>query len=66
LKLIFGNDFSHNKPCETSYAISNFRIYIRWVILYYSWNSLKINFNEVFNPYKANCAFACLLFNFFT
>jgi hypothetical protein len=29
LKLIFGNDFSHNKPCETSYAISNFRIYIR-------------------------------------
>ncbi len=29
LTLIFGNDLQRNKPCESSYAISNFRVYIR-------------------------------------
>jgi hypothetical protein len=29
MTLIFGNDLQRNKPCESSYAISNFRVYIR-------------------------------------
>ena len=29
LNLVFGTDLSHDLPCETSYAISNFKVYVR-------------------------------------